>query len=411
MRAFRATIWLWRGVWLREGLVTGVAGEMNNGQLFNIWFNFSLSIVSYCHPGEVIWGLDTTMAQLDRPEIIQLVQDYGHQVNQGRSIKQILEAGEIPGLKGLKHWHIYEGKVSDCLYGPDLKTATEIPIRLMYRTNRVSTHDRHRGSIPFKDQVLALNHHLMLDLVEPVLGNSQFQIPGLAPTSTVIAAENLQPILFENVLRLYMAESSTATSLYQHWLQGAESFCGHPLPQNLQPNGKLPYLMDTPSTKAKSDQSVTPQVLFDQGICSEADYQRIRNNAILAFGLVLGHDRPKGLIPVDTKLEHGRNHKGQIVVMDEVFTLDSTRRWKLDLATGDFERDRHGKPQSYSKEFVRGMDFDPQTGLLSPEQELEVAVRYIEAIQHISGQKFEPDLRSRDQRLIESTELILKTLI
>jgi phosphoribosylaminoimidazole-succinocarboxamide synthase len=347
------------------------------------------------------------MTLMDRKEIKELVKEYGARVNEGRTIKKLIKDEEISELKSCS---IYEGKVSDCVYGDILKTPEGIPIRLMYRSNRVSTHDKHRGTIPFKDQVLALNHHLMLGLVKEVLGSSQFEIPELMPTSTVIVAENLQPIPFENVLRLYMAESSTSTSLYQHWLSGKREFCGHPLPDNLSPNGKLPYLMDTPSTKSKNDESVSPQYLFDKGICTEADYTQIRNNSILAFGIILEHDRKKGMIPVDTKLEHGRNHNGDIVVMDEVFTLDSTRRWKLDLKTGTFELDDSGKPKSYSKEFVRGMKFDAKTGLISPEQELEVAVRYIETIQHISGTRFEPDLRPRDERLIESTHLILKRL-
>lgn len=344
---------------------------------------------------------------MNRQEIEELVKDYGSRVNQGRTIKELINDGEIPELKGCQ---IYEGKVSNCVYGNTLKTPDGIPIRLMYRSNRVSTHDQHRGTIPFKDQVLAFNHHLMLELVKGILGSSQFEISDLTPTSTVIASENLAPIQFENVLRLYMAESSTSTSLYQHWLSGKREFCGHQLPNKISPNGKLPYLMDTPSTKAKNDESVSPQYLFDKGICTEQEYMEIRNNSILAFGIILEHDRKKGMIPVDTKLEHGRNHKGEIVVMDEVFTLDSTRRWKLDLESGSFELDEQGKPKSYSKEFVRGMKFAPKTGLLSPEQELEVAVRYIETIQHISGKKFEPDLRPRDERIVESTNLILKHL-
>jgi phosphoribosylaminoimidazole-succinocarboxamide synthase len=56
------------------------------------------------------------------------------------------------------------------------------------------------------------------------------------------------------------------------------------------------------------------------------------------------------------------------------------------------------------------MKFDSKTGLLSPEQEVEIAVRYIETIQHISGKRFEPDLRPRDERIVESTNLILKHL-
>ncbi|WP_353259820.1 phosphoribosylaminoimidazolesuccinocarboxamide synthase [Prochlorothrix hollandica] len=347
------------------------------------------------------------MALRDRQDIQDLIHSYGATVDQGRSIRQLLADGEIPALKGCQ---LYPGKVSDCIFGDPLQTPDGIPLRLMYRTNRVSTHDQHRGSIPFKDQVLALNHHLMLDLVQPILGSSQLEIPGLEPTATVIVAENLNPIAFENVLRCYMAKSTTSTSLYQHWLAGAREFCGHALPDNLQGNGKLPYIMDTPSTKAKADQSVAPQYLFDRGICTPEDYTQIRNSSILAFGLLMAHDRPKGLIPVDTKLEHGRNHQGAIVVMDEVFTLDSTRRWKLDPATGELELDAQGNPQSYSKEFVRGMAFDPSTGLLNPHQQQDIAVRYIEAIQHISGQPFEPDLRSREQRLLESTHQILDHL-
>jgi len=92
----------------------------------------------------------------------------------------------------------------------------------MYRSNKISTHDENRGEIPFKDQVLALNHDFMLNKVKDILGTSQFEIPNLKPTSTVIPSENLKLFKFENVLRMYMAESSTKTSLYQHWLKAKE---------------------------------------------------------------------------------------------------------------------------------------------------------------------------------------------
>ena len=347
------------------------------------------------------------MTLLPPSEIEALVQTYGPKVNEGRPIESIIEAGELPILRGCK---IHRGKVSTSIYGDALKTPEGLPIRLMYRSNRVSTHDHHRGQIAFKDQVLALLHDRMLTLVEDAVGNSQISIPGLAPTSTVIAAENLEPILFENVLRRYMAESSTSTSLYQHWLAGDRVFCGHILPKHLSANCKLPYIMDTPSTKAKNDESVSPQYLIESGVCTEAEYTEIRNNSILACGMVAAHDRAKGMILVDVKLEHGRTRSGEIVIMDEVFTLDSARRWKLDPVTGGPELDENDKPKSYSKEFIRAMQFDPNTGLITPEQEVAAAVRYIEAYQHISDRPFEPDLRPREQRLIESTQLILDTL-
>ena len=70
------------------------------------------------------------------------------------------------------------------------------------------------------------------------------EIEGLSPASTVIPAENLKLLMVENVLRLYMAESSTSTSLYQHWLAAKEAgqsvmqYAGHELTvSELEPNG------------------------------------------------------------------------------------------------------------------------------------------------------------------------------
>ncbi len=159
---------------------------------------------------------------LNEQAIRNLVNTHGLAVNEGRTIKQLIEDGELPRLSGCT---VLEGKVSDSVFGDELNTREEKPIRLMFRNNRISTHDINRGEIPFKDQVLAFNHDHMLQLVKPVLGSSQFEVEGLSPASTVIPAENLNLIMLENVLRLYMAESSTSTSLYQHWMQQSIFSC------------------------------------------------------------------------------------------------------------------------------------------------------------------------------------------
>ena len=85
----------------------------------------------------------------------------------------------------------------------------------------------------------------------------------LIPTSTVIAAEKLSLVKLENVIRLDMAESSTPASLYQHWLAAKEvgqsvmKYAGHERTvSELVPNGLLPYLMDTPSTKEAVDRTI-----------------------------------------------------------------------------------------------------------------------------------------------------------
>jgi phosphoribosylaminoimidazole-succinocarboxamide synthase len=176
----------------------------------------------------------------------------------------------------------------------------------------------------------------------------------------------------------------------------------------LTPNGPLPYLMDTPSTKDKIDKTIEPQYLFDNDICTPDQYQQIRNASLMAFGMISQYLREKGMVLVDTKTEHGINNKGNIVAADELYTMDSSRFWKLNDDGSFMSRD--GKPVSFSKEFARGMVRE-KGQQFSTDQTNEIAVRYIDGLQHLTGKSFEPDLRPRDQRIIESVNLILDHLL
>ena len=240
------------------------------------------------------------MASRDR--IKKFVARYVESQENIYSTQEILDSGCIPRLEG---YTVHPGKVSDSIYGgfgqytdkesgeirlfenPPLETRDGVPLRIMVRTEKISTHDINRGEIPFKDQILAENHNFMRKLVADDIGTSQFDLaPRESPhydNAVVIAAENLAQIPLENVLRGYMAKSSTSTSLYQHFMNGKRSFCGHELPDNLVPNGVLPYVMDTPSTKSERDESVSPQELFDTGVCTPQQYGQIRNASLVSF--------------------------------------------------------------------------------------------------------------------------------
>jgi len=349
---------------------------------------------------------------LNDSEIRELVDQHGSLVNDGRSISQLIQDNEIPRLRGCT---VLQGKVSDSVFGEGLRTGSGEPVRLMFRNNRISTHDVNRGAIPFKDQVLAVNHDHMLRLVEDILGSSQFQVPGLQSSSTVIPAENLQLLKLENVLRLYMAQSSTSTSLYQHWLQASKagietlSYAGHEMNVNrLQINGRLPFLIDTPSTKDEVDHTTDAHYLIEQGVCTQAQYNEVRNSSMMAFGMVSQYLAQKSMVLVDTKTEHGLNSKGDIVAADELYTMDSSRFWRLD-DEGNLLK-RNGKPVSFSKEFARDM-VQKSDHQFTTEQANEIAVRYIQGLQHLTGKVFEPDLRARDQRIVDSTNLILDHLL
>ena len=349
---------------------------------------------------------------LNETEIRELVTNHGSVVNEGRPVRQLIEDGELLRLAGCT---VLEGKVSDSVFGDNLKTAAGVPVRLMYRNNRISTHDVNRGEIPFKDQVLAFNHDHMHRLVKPVLGSSQFEVEGLSPASTVIPAENLNLLKVENVMRLYMAESSTSTSLYQHWLAAKEAgkatmdYAGHQVDVNtLEPNGVLPYVMDTPSTKEEVDHTTDVDYLIQGGVVTAGQYAQIRNASLMAYGIVTQYLAERGMVLVDTKTEHGINANGQIVSADELYTMDSSRFWRR--GEDDAVLTRDGKPVSFSKEFARGM-VKEKGQQFTAEQASEIAVRYIQGLQHLTGEAFVPDLRPRDQRLIESTNLILDALL
>jgi len=353
-----------------------------------------------------------------------LVERYMLNEKQFVSTQDIINSGAVPALKPFM---AKPGKVSDSLFGgrcniknksydnPKLRMKDGRPLRIMVRTDRISTHDVERGSIPFKDQILAMNHQYMRRLLSPALGTSQIDVPGLEDNAVVIAAENLEQIGIEMVVRAYMAKSSTSTSLYQHYIKGAREFCGHILPEGLIANGPLPYVMDTPSTKSEEhDESLSPEELFKRKIVTPQDYAHMRNGSIFAFGLVSQFLDAKGIIVMDTKIEEGKNQSGKIVSQDELYTLDSSRfilkndyvAQQKKLLAGEITE---LNPTSYSKEFARG--FSEGDKGYTNDQRAQIAVRYILGGQHLLGQPFVPDMRSREERVVSGLQRIVETVL
>jgi len=311
----------------------------------------------------------------------------------------------IKSFNILRDCTIYEGKVSTCISGGSLVAQDGTLLRIMIRTPRISTHDVKRGEIPFKDQVLAINHNFMRKRLacKPMI-HAQLDELIFPDNSIVSVSEDCEPIKAEFVVREYNAYTTTSTSLYQHYMKGERTFCRHKLPNNLVPNGKLPYIMDTPSTKDVHDLSVSPDYLFENGICDEVQYTIISGTACNSFLRISRFLAQKNIILADTKLEFGISRReGGPVVIDEVFSMDSSRFWPK--ANWKQSLDKHEAVLSWSKEFARGLS-KGDSSYISDEQ-VQIAVKYMLGIQQLTEQPFVPNMVPIEEQIVTSIKSIL----
>ncbi|MCP5054999.1 MAG: phosphoribosylaminoimidazolesuccinocarboxamide synthase, partial [bacterium] len=185
---------------------------------------------------------------LTESEINELVEKNLDQAVDASLIKEVIGSNEIPELSGTDY---YQGKVRANFTGESLVITDGCPLRVIIASDQISTHDSVRGAIPFRGQILTSISNEMLAFTEKFIPNAQMFAP---ENSAVVISENCEPFMFEMVWRTHMCKSSTETSLYYHYVElGKREYCGHTLPEGLVSNGPLPYMMDTPSTKASGE--------------------------------------------------------------------------------------------------------------------------------------------------------------
>ena len=164
----------------------------------------------------------------------------------------------------------------------------------------------------------------------------------------------------------------------------------------MRENEKFPTPILTPTTKAEigtHDEDISREEIIARGLVPEEEYKQIEQYALALFARGQEIAAQHGLILVDTKYEFGR-HNGQVMLMDEVHTPDSSRYF---YAKGYAERFAAGEPQrQLSKEFVREwlMDngFQGKAGQQVPEMTPAIVQgitdRYVELFEGITGDKF-----------------------
>ncbi|NDJ55014.1 MAG: phosphoribosylaminoimidazolesuccinocarboxamide synthase [Chloroflexi bacterium] len=268
--------------------------------------------------------------------------------------------------------------------------------RILVTTDRISAFDRILGHIPFRGQVLNQLSAWWFERTADIVAHHLVAVPD--PNVTI--AHEAETIPVEVVVRGYIT-GVTSTALWTLYSQGERQPYGIALPDGLKKNDPLPQPIITPTTKAANgghDQRLTPQEVLDQGIVDAALWAQIEQAALALFqrGQELAH--AGGLILVDTKYEFGLID-GQLALIDELHTPDSSRYWSIVSYEGE------GEAQHFDKEFMRiwfavqGYTGDGPPPDLPDELAGMVAGRYIMAYEKLTGDRFEPAEQPAQQRI------------
>ena len=300
---------------------------------------------------------------------------------------------------------VYKGKVREVY-------RLEGDLIVMVATDRLSAFDvvMPKG-IPYKGQMLN-------QIATKMMADTQDLVPNwlmATPDPNVSVGKACEPFKVEMVIRGYMSGHAA-----RQFKAGQRELCGVAMPEGMKENDAFPKPIITPATKAEKgdhDEDISREDILARGIVSPEDYTVLERytRALFARGTEIAAKR--GLILVDTKYEFGKTKDGEIVLIDEIHTPDSSRYF---YAEGYAERQERGEAQKQlSKEFVRQwlitkgfQGLEGQTVPFMSDDYIEsVSERYIELYENITGTTFEKaDVSDIAARIDQNVRQYLKTL-
>jgi len=273
-----------------------------------------------------------------------------------------------------------KGKVRDTYGLPDGNL-------LMVATDRLSAFDVvFPQGIPKKGAVLTQLSLFWFEKLRDVTKNHLIssEVPTGLPSylegrCMVVKRAKILPL--ECIVRGYLAGSG--------WKEYKENgtVCGIRLPSGLKNASKLPSPIFTPSTKAESghDENVNEQQA--RKIAGDKNYERMRDLSLAIYSAAADYAKTRGIILADTKFEFGV-FDGEVILVDEVLTPDSSRYWPADTYV------EGSNPVSFDKQFVRdyvesiGWKKTPPAPMLPDEVIRKTTEKYVEAYEKLTGKKF-----------------------
>jgi phosphoribosylaminoimidazole-succinocarboxamide synthase len=290
----------------------------------------------------------------------------------------VLREIDLPGL-GPKQ----SGKVRD-FYVADGR-------RVLVTTDRQSAFDVNLGCIPYKGAVLNQLAAFWFEQTRGIIPNHFLA----APDPNVTIARECQPVPIEMIVRGYLT-GVTGTSIWGSYARGERVIYGLEFPDGLVKNQELPRPVLTPTTHGGGasghDERLTREEIIARRLVPDVVYAQMERAALDLFDVGSKLCRERGLILVDTKYEFGLVD-GELVVMDEIHTPDSSRFWR---AASYAERFASGQePENRDKEMLRlwfkerGYSGDGPPPPMSDEIVVSMAQAYVEAYETITGRTFE----------------------
>ncbi len=296
----------------------------------------------------------------------------------------------FPGQKS-----VYKGKVREVY-------TLDNDVLVMVATDRLSAFDvvMPKG-IPYKGQILNQIATKMMKDTEDIVPNWLMA----TPDPNVAVGKACEPFKVEMVIRGYMSGHAA-----REYKAGKRTLCGVSMPEGMKENDKFPEPIITPATKAEKgdhDEDISKEEILKRSIVSAEDYEVLEKYTRALFQRGTEIAAKRGLILVDTKYEFGKTKDGEIVLIDEIHTPDSSRYFYAD---GYKERQEKGEAQKQlSKEFVRqwlisngfqGLE-GQEVPAMSDEYIQSVSNRYIELYENITGEKFvKSDISNLQERIL-----------
>jgi phosphoribosylaminoimidazole-succinocarboxamide synthase len=221
-------------------------------------------------------------------------------------------------------------------------------------------------------------HHLITTNIDEMPATVQNHVSELRGRSMLVRRTDVFPV--ECVVRGYITGSGWKD------YQKTGEVCGHKLPAGLRESQQLAEPIFTPATKAETghDENISEAQMAE--IVGPEITAQLRDASLNLYKQAADYARARGIIIADTKFEFGRDDNGQVLLIDEVLTPDSSRFWPADAY--EVGRGQASFDKQYVRDYLETLDWNkqPPAPELPPEIAKATTARYLEAYQLITGE-------------------------